>query len=350
MDQDLLDPQLVRMPEFGPGEWLNTEHPLSRERLRGRVVLVDFWDYTCINCIRTLPYVTAWHRRYADSGLTVIGVHAPEFGFARSRSQIEAALHDFRMDYPVLLDNDYVTWDRFANRAWPSKYLIDPEGYIRYRQQGEGTYQPTEQAIQALLRLRDPDVALPQIMSLVREEDAPGAVCHRTTPELHAGYERGALGNREGYAAETPVVYTLPPPPARGEPYFYAGGIFRSGRESFAFAGQDGGRVVLPYHAVGVNAVLSPSADPVEVALRLRRSGAVPVIEVWQDGDPLNPVNAGADIDYDDEGISIVLVERPRMYELVRNPEFGHHEVELVFRATGLALYAFTFTSCVVTD
>ncbi len=347
MDGELLDPRVVRMPDFAPGAWLGVDQAPTRELLRGQVVLVDFWDYTCINCIRSLPYVTSWQRRYADRGLAVIGVHAPEFRFAQVRQQVEEAMRAYDIGFPVLLDNDYQTWDRFAVRAWPTKALIDAEGYVRYRVQGEGSYHETERAIQAALRLRDPDAALPdEPLPLLRPEDAPGAVCYRSTPELYAGYERGSLGNRSGYAVDNPVVYEMPA--ERPEPGFYADGIWRAGRESFAFAGQSGGQIALPYHAVGVNAVLSPTADPVEVALNLRPSEADPVVEVWQDGQPLTPLNAGDDILYDDGGLSYALVERPRMYELVRNPAHEAHELILVFRATGLALYAFTFTSCVV--
>jgi thiol-disulfide isomerase/thioredoxin len=347
MEKNLLDPPLVRMPEFAPGVWLNVAQPLSKDRLRGQVLLVDFWDYTCINCIRTLPYVTNWHDRYYDKGLVVIGVHAPEFKFARDRSQIEEAITEFGIRYPVVLDNDYQTWQRFANRAWPSKYLIDKDGYIRYRQQGEGFYQETERAIQAVLRMRDPHVELPALLPLLRREDSPGATCYRTTPELHAGYERGSLGNPEGYAAGNPVVYDMPPASGRGEPYFYASGIWQAGKEYLAFAGQNGGRIVLPYSAVGVNAVLSPSGDPVEVMLGLRPADALPLVEVRQDGKPLNSLNAGDDIEYENGGVSVVRVTRPRMYQLVKNPDYETHELELIFHANGLALYAFTFTSCV---
>lgn|SRR5574341_11973 len=348
MDETLLDPPLVRMPDFAPGEWLNAPRPLNRDQLRGQIALIDFWDYTCLNCLRTLPYVTAWHERYASQGLLVIGVHAPEFAFARQRGQIEAALREFNIRYPVLLDNDYQTWDRFANRAWPTKHLIDAAGYVRFRRQGEGYYQETERAIQELLRQRDPDVALPEILPPLRREDTPGAVCYRPTPELHAGYERGALGNRQGYAMENPVVYELPLPGERREPHFYASGIWRAGREYLAFAGQDGGQIALPYRAAGANAVLSPSGDPLEVMLDLRPGGdALPLVEVWQDGQPLTPLKAGEDIEYDDGGVSMVPVTRPRLYRLVRNPDFEAHELKLVFRASGLALYAFTFASCV---
>ncbi|GAB4482731.1 MAG: hypothetical protein Kow00124_31780 [Anaerolineae bacterium] len=347
MNESLLDPRVVRMPDFAPGTWLNTPQPLTRESLRGRVVLVDFWDYTCVNCIRTLPYVTTWHERYAEAGLAVIGVHTPEFKFAQLQGEVEAALEAFNIRYPVLLDNAYQNWDRFAVRAWPTHFLIDIAGYVRFVRRGEGYYAETERAVQALLRESNPDLSLPDVMPPLRPEDAPGAVCWRTTPELYAGYERGALGNPEGYAANVPLAYRMPIEPLRTEGAFYVSGLWQATPDSLAFAGQEGGMLVLPYSAAGVNAVLSPSASPVEVALRLRRTPAEPIVEVRLDGAYLTPENAGADIEYDDGGVSYVLVESPRMYELVRSPEFGSHELELVFRANGLAIYTFTFNRCV---
>jgi len=347
MDTQHLQPRIIRAPDFGPGEWLNVERPLTPERLRGRTVLVDFWDYTCINCLRTLPYVVAWHRRYARFGLVVVGVHSPEFHFGRARMQVEQAIETHGIRYPVLLDNDYQTWDRYANRAWPTKYLIDADGYLRFHVQGEGRYGEMEHAIQEALRLHNPEAAFPPIMEPLRPEDAPGAVCYRTTPELYAGYQRGSLGNTQGYAASGPVVYELPPPDDREEPFFYADGIWRAGPESLAFAGQEIGRIVLPYHAAGVNVVFSPSADPAEVALHLRPADVEPRVEVLLDGAPVAPDNAGEDILYDDGGISYVLVDKPRLYEVIRSEQVAHHELELLFRAHGLALYSFTFTSCV---
>src|SRR5574341_649363 len=233
MDDPNLDPRLVRMPDFARGDWLNTNQPLTKDTLRGQAALVDFWDYTCVNCLRTLPYLIAWHKRYAGQGLVVIGVHAPEFSFGRSRAEIEAAVRDLGIQYPVLLDNEYQTWLRFANRAWPTKYLIDPDGYIRYRAQGEGHYREAERALQAVLRLRDPHIDLPDLLPPLRPEDQTGAVCYRPTPELYAGYERGSLGNPEGYAAGNPLVYRMPHREERVEPYFYADGIWSAQKESF---------------------------------------------------------------------------------------------------------------------
>lgn len=347
--KSLLDSRIVRMPSLAQGGWLNSA-PLTKEQLRGQVTLVDFWDYTCVNCLRTLPYLKAWHERYADKGLTVIGIHAPEFKFGRDRQQIEAALAEWGLTYPVLLDNEYENWHRFANRAWPTKYLIDADGYIRYQQQGEGYYQETERAIQELLRQRDASVSLPAIMPLLRSEDQPGAVCYPTTPELHTGSTTGlfggVLGNPKGYVLETPMMYQMPPRESWQTGSFYLDGFWQAHAEYISFAGQDNGCLELPYAAVGVNAVLSPTGD--EVALRL---GLLPAQErrvlVKQDRRWLHPGNVGRDVQIDEYGISYVNVTRPRLYELVQNADFGVHDLQLIFQATGLAVYAFTFTSCV---
>src|SRR5258706_40242 len=163
------------------------------------------------------------------------------------------------------------------------------------------------------------------------------------------------MGNPEGYAIGTPIVYALTPNEDRAEQNFYASGIWRAERESLAFAGQDGGQIVLPYRAATVNAVMSPSADPVELLLDLppetdRRKkvrDVPPIVEILQDGHYLGPENAGDDIEYDDGGLSYIMLTRPRMYQIVKNPDFEGHALTLIFRANGLALYAFTFTTCV---
>jgi len=149
----------VRAPEIGR-LWFNSP-PLSFRQLRGRAVLVDFWDYTCVNCIRTLPYVQAWHERYHDKGLTVIGVHTPEFTFAQYESNVERGIREFGLTYPIVVDSNREIWKSFANRYWPTKYLLDKDGYLRYGHFGEGGYHECEEAIQELLREIDPALALP---------------------------------------------------------------------------------------------------------------------------------------------------------------------------------------------
>ncbi|MEM7114092.1 MAG: redoxin domain-containing protein [Chloroflexota bacterium] len=260
-----LDKRIIRMPNFGDGEWLQAKRPLTRQSLHGQVILIDFWDYACVNCLRTLPYLVRWHERYHQHGLTIIGIHSPEFQFAQVREQVETAVSDYQLPYPILLDNNYETWNRFATKAWPTKFVVDPDGYIRLKRQGEGYYREVEKAIQTLLRQKSPNLLLPDLLPPLREEDTPGAVCYRPTPELYGGYQGGlfggGLGNAEGYMPHNSVFYQLPKERSQGQ--FFADGIWKAWPEAFAFAGQNGGRILLPYSAVGVNAVLAPTADPV---------------------------------------------------------------------------------------
>ena len=349
MLNDLLDARIIRMPSLAAGTWSNSR-PLTREILRGHVVLIDFWDYACVNCIRTLPYLRSWHERYADKGLLIIGIHTPEFQFAQLQGQVEMAIAAHQIQYPVLLDNQYENWSRFANKAWPTKYLIDTDGYIRFKRQGEGYYQETERAIQLLLRARDPNVPLPDLLPPLRPEDTPGAVCYRPTPELYAGYQGGglfggALGNHEGYVPQNPMFYELPEVREVGQ--FFVDGAWRAWPEALAYAGQGGGQIVLPYQAATVNAVLAPSADAVEMMLNLWPSSVAPIVELRQDGRWLTPADAGHDIEFDEDGRSFVQITYGRMYELVQNGGYEKHELSLIFQAMGLALYAFTFSTCI---
>ncbi len=339
----------IHAPEFAPGQWLNAASPLRLADLRGWVVLVDFWDLSCLNCLRTLPYLTAWHQAYRDLGVAFVGVHTPEFAFARDPRQVAAAAHRHRIEYPILLDNDRKTWDAFANRYWPTVYLIDAHGYLRYEHSGEGAYSETEGALARLLSEAAAGAGspadLPRPLGALRDEDHLGAVCFRTTPELHAGYNRGALGNPEGYLPRSlPTFYRLPPEPERLDGYFYAEGPWLATEEALALAGEHGA-LVLPYHAATANAVLSPSADPVDLLLDLKPP--VSVI-VTQDGQPLDALSAGDDVFFE-AGQSCLRVDAARLYQLARNPDARRHELRLA-AAGGLALYAFSFSSCVVPD
>jgi thiol-disulfide isomerase/thioredoxin len=337
---NLLNKRQVRAPEFGRGQWLNVEHPLTMAGLRGQAVLVDIWEYTCINCLRTLPYIREWHQRYADKGLTIVGVHTPEFRFGRERQQIEAAVRELEITYPVLMDDQFETWDAFANRFWPSKYLIDARGYIRYQSHGEGGYGDFERAIQAVLLEENPNLNLPPIMQPLRDEDEPGAVCYRPTPELAAGLRNGALGNPEGYASGAPMFYRLTSQRLRGA--FYLEGAWQAGNEHLAFEGSTEGVIRLPYEAVEVHAVLTPHFETVERMLHPQ----VVDVEIWQDDLPLPEASRGSDVTAEGR----VLVDRPRMYNLVRNPGFEQHELSLRVRKRGFAFYSFSFTGCVKPD
>ncbi len=251
-------PQLsetVLAPELDGGQWIQ-HGPVSLKALRDKaVVLVDFWDYTCVNCIRTLPYVVAWNKRYKQSGLVVVGVHAPEFSFAREGSHVAEAAARFGLEYPIVLDNEYAIWRAYSNRFWPAKYLVDAKGRIRYYHFGEGAYQETEVAIQGLIRELNPRASLPPPMEPVRDSDRPGAVCYRVTPELYLGHARGQFGNFEGVVRDRPHDYRDAGPHVEGMSYL--AGRWRVEDES-ARSEAAGAAISLRYTAKDVNLVMGP--------------------------------------------------------------------------------------------
>jgi thiol-disulfide isomerase/thioredoxin len=320
-------------PEFPKGvTWLNSP-PLTLKQLHGKVVLVDFWEYTCVNCIRTLPYVKEWERRYRDKGLVIVGVHTPEFVFAKQIKNVRKAAAGFGLKYPLAVDSDYKIWNAYHNQYWPAKYLIDKNGILRSTHFGEGDYGNTEAKLQTLLKEINPHVALPAVLEALRPEDSDGAVCYPVTPELYAGSLRGEVGSRlTGHGG---TLYQDPREHEDG--VIYPHGAWVQGPESLLHARptvspQD--YVALKYHALGANAVLKPErGKPIR-------------LEVEQDGQPVARADRGEDLRYDSAGRSYVLVDQPRMYRLAKNAKFGSHEIKLLAMDEGLGLYSFTFTSC----
>ena len=300
MPEVALQPRIVHAPEIA-GEWLNSP-PLTIRGLRGRAVLIDFWDYTCVNCIRTLPYVREWHRRYAGKGLTVIRVHSPEFAFARDAGVVSDAIREFDLPYAVLLDNGYRVWHAFANKYWPSKYLVDKDGYLRYEHAGEGHYAETEDAIQQVLRDIDPAVELPAIMEPLRPMDRAdaAAVCEKSTPELYL--------QRARYRPDT-VELT---------------GLWEEQEEYLETAGESAS-LRLSYAAAEVNLVMAP------------RAGAA-VLHVLDNGLPLDHQSRGADIREAADGTTCLDVDRPRMYRIVERDRFVSRRLELRARTGGRSL------------
>jgi thiol-disulfide isomerase/thioredoxin len=320
----------VRAPEIGP-PWLNSP-PLNFRQLRGRAVLVDFWDYTCVNCIRTLPYVQAWHERYHDKGLTVIGVHTPEFTFAQYESNVERGIRQFGLTYPIVVDSDRAIWKAFAVRYWPTKYLLDKDGYLRYGHFGEGAYRECEETIQELLRELNPQVSLPTLMEPLREEDRPGAICYRPTGELYLGHKRGRIGNEGGFKEDQIANYDFSGRTLE-ENFFYANGQWASTAEYFEAVGDGPHSLTLKYEAAGVNLVMAaPHTSTAEVTL-------------LQDGKPLSRTQSAKDVRFRGTE-SYVVADSARMYSLVDNHDFGEHILDLRC-STGIAAFAFTFTACI---
>jgi len=322
----------VRAPEIGR-VWLNSP-ALSFRQLRGRVVLVDFWDYTCVNCIRTLPYVQAWHERYVGKGLTVIGVHTPEFTFAQYESNVERGVREFGLTYPIVVDNDREIWKAFANRYWPTKYLLDKDGYLRYAHFGEGAYRECEEVIRELLLETNPTLAFPPLMEPIRGEDRDGAVCYRPTSELYLGHARGRIGNEGGFREDSIADYVLPA--EIRENYFYVSGRWASTAEYMEAAEGGEHSILLKYEASGVNLVMAAPR------------GKVCDVAILQDGKPLSRAEKTSDTRFrtiNGSEESYIAVQQARMYAVVDSHEFRPRTLELRCPA-GVAAFAFTFNSC----
>ncbi len=336
---DRVNGELPAPPIEGGVKWLNSA-ALKLAELRGKVVLIDFWEYTCVNCLRTLPYLKEWHARYKEKGLVIIGVHTPEFAFAKLEENVQRAAREFGLQYPIVIDSNHAIWNSWGNRYWPAKYLIDSRGFVRYYHFGEGAYGNTEQEIQNLLRQLNPRVELPKIMEPVRPEDGPGKVCYPVTPELYAGFERGGfygtLGNPEGYQPNQ--VVTFRDSGAHQDGLIYAHGPWRNGSEALISTRKSPyprDWIALRYHALEVNSVMKPeSGTPLRVWL-------------YHDDRPIASRDRGEDVKADPQGRTYVLVDRGRMYNLIKNHAFGQHELKLATSQPGLGVFSFTFVSCV---
>lgn len=327
----------VRAPEIAVRAqkyWINSE-PLRMKELRGKVVLVDIWDYTCVNCIRTLPYIKSWHERYLEAGLVIIGVHAPEFEFARDRENVETAVREFNINYPVVMDNDYLIWRSYANSYWPRKYLIDSQGYIRYDHIGEGGYEETERRIQGLLHEVDSSLGFPEPTPDTSSRAARGKVCYPMTPELYLGYQRGRMGDPQGFKPNRIVDYAEPDSLVDG--FIYARGAWRNRSEAMVHARttiEPEDYIAIAYHALEVNAVIKPE------------TGEVYKVWVKQNDDWVDKEDAGDDLQFDEEGRSYVEITEPRMYRIINNTRYGSYQLKLSSTSLGFGIYAFTFGAC----
>lgn len=309
----------------GTVEWLNSA-PLSTETLRGKVVLVNFWTYSCINCIRALPYVRAWADKYKDQGLVVIGVHTPEFAFERNVQNIRKALTDFQIGYPVAVDSNFKVWRAFRNSYWPALYFIDAKGRIRHHAFGEGNYQESEKAIQALLaeageRGASNDVVTPDAKGAQAAPD----LAHIRSSETYIGYQQASnFASPEGMGGDRARTYTTKP--LRLNQWALAGN-WTVGAEQ-ATLNQAGGGITYRFSARDLHLILGPGADGQPVRFQVTIDGKAP-------GE-----NHGADIDADGHGT----VTQTRLYQLVRQSrDIGERTFDVRFLDPGVAAFAFTF-------
>jgi thiol-disulfide isomerase/thioredoxin len=315
-----------RLPGFeGATGWLNSS-PLTPEGLAGKVVLVDFWTYTCINWLRTLAFVRAWSEKYRDRGLVVVGVHTPEFPFERDVENVRQAAQAMRVEHPIALDSDYAVWSAFSNRYWPAVYLADAEGRIRYHHFGEGEYDDGEWMIQHLLREAGSDGIDEELVSLTPEGlEAQADWTTLGSPETYLGYQQGQnLESPDGVAYDEPRGYVAPES-LQLNTWALAGNWTIEERASVL--NEAGGRIVFRFHARDVHLVLRSRAGTA-VAFRVAVDGEAP-------GDA-----HGLDVDEEGNGTLV----QPRLYQLVREPgEIKDRTFEITFLGAGVEAYVFTF-------
>jgi thiol-disulfide isomerase/thioredoxin len=316
-----------QIPDFhGATGWLNSE-PLTATDLRGKVVLVDFWTYTCINWLRTLGYVRAWAEKYEDQELVVVGVHTPEFPFEHDLDNVREAAKDMRVAYPIALDNDYAVWRAFDNHYWPAVYIADAQGRIRHHRFGEGGYEECETIIQRLLREAGKNGIGDDLVSVVGDGfEVQADWANLETPETYLGYEQGQnFASAGGAALDEPRTYVAPDGLKLHR--WALPGDWTIERRASVLNRADG-RIAFRFHARDVHLVMGPRARDTSVPFR-----------VLVDGEPPGAAH-GLDVDEQGQGT----VSQQRLYQLIREPgSITDRTFEITFLAPGVEAYAFTF-------
>jgi thiol-disulfide isomerase/thioredoxin len=300
--------------------WLNTP-PLAAADLAGKVVVYDFWTYSCVNCVRTLPYLRSWWDRYRNDGLVIVGVHSPEFDFEKDHGNVEQAVARLNVTWPVALDDDMAIWDAFSNRYWPAKWITDRQGRVRYFHPGEGSYAETENVIRALLGV---SASSPRADDPKQPKAAPDEVVQNITQETYLGTERGSVAETGQHA------YTLGEPPKLHQPAL--AGTWQGEPQRIRSVSPDAS-LYLRYLAREVNLVMAtglPGGGGIDVTVEL-------------DGHPLPQSYRTADTKVDDQGATYVHVQASDLYRLALGPTVEQHTLRLTPRSPGLEAFAFTF-------
>ncbi len=311
-----------KAPELvSPDGYLNTGgRPITLASLRGKVVLLDFWTYSCINCERTIPYLEAWYQKYKDEGFVVIGVHTPEFAFEHVESNVAKALAQLGITYPVVLDNEYRTWNAYGNEYWPHEYLIDMDGYIVHDHVGEGGYTETEKAIQAALAERIARMGIPDTVATTTVGIVPKNLSEIQSPETYFGAARNeylANGTKDLMGMQTLTI------PAST----YLNALYLGGPWDFASQ----------YASTGAGGTISYTYDAKDVYFVASGAARGTKIKVLQDGTPVGAA-AGSDVQN-----SVLTVSASRLYHVIANSAGGVHTLELEVLSPGLKAYTFTF-------
>ncbi len=317
-DENNLFNENRKAPDFiGITNWLNTDKSLTVESLKGKVVLVDFWTYTCINCLRTLPHVTSWYEKYKDQGFVVIGVHTPEFEFEKNSNNVLNAVKQFEIKYPVAQDNNYRTWNNYNNQYWPAEYLIDAKGIIRRTHFGEGEYDKTEQAIQSLLNEAGQQV---NASIEVLPDQTPQ---ERMSPETYLGSKRMEYYFPTGSLGNGTKTFSLSD---------------NLDQDSFSFGGR--WNIMDEYAVSGDNATLNYNFTAGKVFIILRPADKTAgTVKVYLDGKNIDQAQAGTDVKN-----GIITVDSDRLYNVVDlNGKSGNHTLKLDFQTPGVEVFTFTF-------
>ena len=308
----------------GIAHYLNTTPEELSKEIKGKVVLYDIWTYSCINCVRTLPYITAWDEKYSDEGLLIVGIHSPEFEFEKDPENVKMSIDKHGINYPVVLDNDMETWKAFENRYWPRKYIADHEGYLRYDHIGEGGYKDTEKIIQQLLEERATalGVQMASANSLVDIEEFEHSMFR--TPELYFGYKfaqnRNQLGSEEGFQPGKTISYSEPSSIDLHK--FYPIGDWRNYEDSMELVSPTG-TIKLLYNAKEVNIVTDGNAE----------------LKIHLDGNPLSSEYSGADITLG----NTLQVSEAGLYNIISSDSSSSHVMEIEVSGKGFQMFTFTF-------
>jgi len=327
--------QFQKAPEFAQiAGYINTNNaPLTLASLKGKVVLVDFWTYSCINCIRTLPHLSDWYQRYADKGFVIVGVHSPEFDFEKNYDNVKAAVQKFGIKFPVILDSDHGTWNAYGNQYWPRDYLVDSQGYIRHDHIGEGDYDTTESAIQSLLAERAALDGMKEISFNTAKTTAinPGSLAYvdltkQITPEIYLGYSfaRAPIGNPQNFQPDQTIPYSIPSNTNFNPDIVYLDGQWKNNPDNMELQSNTG-RIILTYYAKDVNIVAGGHGQQGIVA----EDGATKILNN----------SSGKDLTADGKFV----LDGQRLYNLALHNNYGSHSIIINVSGKGFKLYTFTF-------
>ncbi len=333
-----LDAPLVHAPVFQSGPWINAPSPPNWLDSSAQALVVSFLDFTCINCLRTLPYLRAWHRMYAPH-MSLIAVHTPEFSFAHDPDWVAQAAGRLGVRWPILMDNQQTHWTAWAVHGWPTLFVIDRDGFIRLAHAGDRGYSRIETALRNLVQQALPLITLPTPLGLVRQQDEPNAVCMPITPELQAD----EVNRRISEPVEDPPVMPLAMGAiAEGDGYRLEGDWQRAG-DGWRLAGGSGD-IFLTFRAAEVHAVLAPASW---LGSRHPEPADSPTIGLELDGGPPAVGRIGADVFRTSSGAGLRL-DAPRLYNLIQDSTVNQHKLRLRFDHAGPTFYAFSFGSCLM--